>query len=385
MRRVITLLTAVAVVCVSLGIGVITADVPFWRRALELPLAPDALLSPVAVLGAASEHPIDPALDTNGLTPAALERAAALARDAGAAALLVRHRGRLVFERYFDGADPSTMMPGHFLARTLAALATGVAVRTGLLGSLDTPVSRYLPEWNDARGAITLRQLLQESSGLETGGDAAELLGASPFDDPARLPRFATSKGVRMLLGNDLESTALGFALAHEPGAFFHPSPANAQILAIIIERQAGGGYERFVAEKLWGPIGAGVAEMQLDRRTGMPAAHCCLRATARDLMRLGALLLDQAPTPGAESVLPEGWALSMREGSRANPEVGMQLKRLARADGSGNDPLWIVSDGASALWIAPESDLAVLSVSRRPGTSAVAEIPAAVRGGLAH
>ena len=51
-------------------------------------------------------------------------------------------------------------------------MAVGIALADGRIESLDEPVARYLPEWDDeARGRITLRQLLEETSGLETGGD----------------------------------------------------------------------------------------------------------------------------------------------------------------------------------------------------------------------
>ena len=37
---------------VSLGVGVFTADLPFWRRALQLPLPADGAYLPVATIGA---------------------------------------------------------------------------------------------------------------------------------------------------------------------------------------------------------------------------------------------------------------------------------------------------------------------------------------------
>ena len=133
------------------------------------------------------------------------------------------------------------MLPAALVARPLAAMAVGLALADGRIASLDTPVARYLPEWDDeARGRITLRQLLEETSGLETGGDIRGLLYRSPWDDLARLPAFATSRGVRMLLGNDFESSALGFRLEHEPGGFYNASPANTQLAAVIVERATG-------------------------------------------------------------------------------------------------------------------------------------------------
>ena len=39
MRRVFTILTAFALLLVSLAVGVFTADLPFWLRAMRLPLA----------------------------------------------------------------------------------------------------------------------------------------------------------------------------------------------------------------------------------------------------------------------------------------------------------------------------------------------------------
>ena len=151
------------------------------------------------------------------------------------------------------------MLPAALVARPLAAMAIGVALAEGRIAGLDEPVARYLPEWDDEpRGRITLRQLLEETSGLETGGDTRGLLYRSPWRDPETLPAFATSRGVRMLLGNDFESSALGFQLEHEPGGFYNLSPANTQLAAVIIERATGEPYETFVDRKLWRPVGGG-------------------------------------------------------------------------------------------------------------------------------
>ena len=167
-------------------------------------------------------------------------------------------------------------------------MAVGLALAEQRIDSLDRPVATWLPEWDEEpRGRITLRQLLEDTSGLQTGAETRGLLRRSPWDDLARLPAFATDKGVRMLLGNDFAHTALRFELDHEPGGFHNLSPANAQLAALILERASGQPFEEYLDERVWRPAGGGRAELALDRRAGMPAAHCCWRATGPDVARV--------------------------------------------------------------------------------------------------
>jgi CubicO group peptidase (beta-lactamase class C family) len=381
MRRVLTFLTAIALLLVSLGVGVFTADLPFWRRAFQLPLSADGAYLPMARIGPSESSPM-PRADPGSPVFDALvvEEAASRAGDAGSRALLVLYRGSLAVERYFQADDAQTLLPAGLVARPLAAMAIGIALADGKIRSLDDPVSRYLPEWDDeARGRITLRQLLEETSGLESGGDTSGLLYRSPWQEPTKLPAFATSRGVRMLLGNDFESSALGFRLEHEPGGFHHLSPANTQLAAVIIERTTGQPYENFVDQKLWRPVGAGPAELQMDRRAGMPAAHCCWRATARDMMRILSLLGTDGIHEG-HAVLPAGWAREMAKASRVNAESGMQLTRL---DIDGVDALEVKDVNGSAFWIVPQRELAILDITN-PGADAVADLPGLLLKGIA-
>jgi CubicO group peptidase (beta-lactamase class C family) len=358
MRRVLTILAAVLLSLASLAVGLLTADLPFWRRASQLPLAPDEIYLPVAVIGAeAASGPPRPAVDA----PASevLEFAAARARDSGSRVLLVMRGDELVLSRYFDVDDGNTLMPAGLIARPVAAMAVGLALGENHIDSLDVPVSRYLREWNDEpRGRITLRQLLEETSGLEEGGATARLLHRSPWSDLRELPDFATDKGVRMLLGNDFVSSALRFRLRHEPGGFHGTSPANAQLAAVIVERATHTPYEKFVDQHLWRAVGGGHAEMSLDRRAGMPAAHCCWRATAPDMLRVLGLLASDGTHRG-QRVLPEGWAQEMARPSRVNAESGLQVMR---ANAGGWSSLSGTADG-NAFWVIPELRLTILNI----------------------
>ena len=364
MRRVLTILTAIVLSLGSLAVGVLTADLPFWRRALQLPLEPDEIYLPAAHLGHAP--PSDPPLELSAAAPAseALEFAVAHARESGSRALLVMRGNRLVLARYFGADDGQTLLPAGVIARPMAAMAIGLALADKHLESLDAPVARYLPEWDDEpRGRITLRQLLDETSGLESGGDIEHLLRRSPWQNLRGLPEFATSRGVRMLLGNDFANSALGFRLRHEPGGFYNSSPANAQLAALIVERAAQQPYERYLDERLWRSISGGRAELTLDRRAGMPVAHCCWRATASDQLRLLALLANDGMHLGRR-VLPAGWVQEMARPSRVNEGSGLQVLRL---NAGGWMSLGGASDG-SAFWAVPDLQLTFLNIVMAEG-----------------
>jgi CubicO group peptidase (beta-lactamase class C family) len=366
MRRVLTILTSIVLVVASLAVGTLTADLPFWRRAFDLPLATSENYLPTLDIGTPAWGALD-AVDAsaNTLDPAALSAAAGVARTAGAAALLVAQRGALQFEGYFQGGnDWRALRPADFLARPLAALAVGLTLADGRIKSLDDPLAKYLPEWDDdPRGRITLRQLLTETSGLAKGVDAAQVLGSHPFEDWSHLPDFATSRGVRLLLGNDFESTALGFELDHEPGGFFNLSPVNAQLAAVIVERASGMPYERFLAQRLFDPAHLLHVQLQMDRASGMPAAHCCLRALSRDVLAIGELLRnDGIPARGAR-LLPAGWVQEMLKGSRANPEYGLQVERVS----FGDLEVWrLGGERGGTLWIVPARNLTVVALADR-------------------
>src|SRR5262245_20813763 len=116
MRRVLTILTAIVLSLGSLAVGLLTADLPFWQRALQLPLEPDEIYLPVARLGPppsgdsampadaspSADAPLPPdAAPPASPPPGALEFAVAHAREAGSRALLVMRGDEVVLARYF--------------------------------------------------------------------------------------------------------------------------------------------------------------------------------------------------------------------------------------------------------------------------------------------
>jgi CubicO group peptidase (beta-lactamase class C family) len=239
-----------------------------------------------------------------GLDPRVLEGSLARLCEANAtraAALVVR--GRLVWERYWDGCDASTRFCAFSVTKALVACAIGLLQADGAL-SLDDPACRFLTEWaGDARRAITIRHLLTMTSGL-----------ALDF------PRF--------LAAPDPTAAALAWPLMHEPGAVWCYEQATAQALAPIIARASGREPFDLLRARLFDPIGAASIEVGVTE-TGAPMAYSGALTTARDLTRVGELLLARGRFHG-RALLDERFVGRM---IAVDP-----ITRAARADPLRND-----------------------------------------------
>jgi len=211
-------------------------------------------------------------------------------------ALLVVRGGRLVVERYALGFDANSRFRSWSMAKSVTNALVGILVRDGAL-SLDAPAP--VPEWQspeDPRHAITLRHLLQMTTGLANadGGDGANSFVA------------------RVLFGDLSGDTAHGGAaveLDHTPGTHWAYSTATSQILSGIVARTVGGGRDgvrSFVERELIEPLGLRTLVLEFDR-AGTPLGGGYVWASARDWARLGLLYLRDGRWDG-HRVLPPGW-----------------------------------------------------------------------------
>lgn len=390
-RRFLLVLTVLALVVVSGAIGVGMADWPFLQRSWRLAALPDSgewpdsFYQPAVRIGGAAAAlvpPADPA--TPSIEPAALTAAAAWAEANNSVALLVTHREKLVLERYWQGMKPDQLFSGRAMSRSLAGMLAGFAVLNGKL-SLDDRLDKYLTEWaREPRGAITLRQLLQNVSGLEEVplNAAAAPAGAGLVDRWLAGTRNYFGKNARLSLGSDFAHTALSFRVAHEAGFRFALSNANAQLAGVILERALEDGYERLIDKLLWTPLAAGPAEFYMDRVNGMPAVYCCMRATARGFLRLGMLLANDGVIDGTR-ILPKGWVAEMARGSQANPLYGLQVwagkaragvREYQQGSGQGvrhgedyaaDDVIWMEGGGGRTVWAIPSQQLVIVRLGR--------------------
>jgi CubicO group peptidase (beta-lactamase class C family) len=89
-------------------------------------------------------------------------------------------------------------------------------------------------------------------------------------------------------------------------GRFWYVSP-NTDLLGWIIERATGRHYAELLSELLWQPMGAAESSYITVDRLGAPRAAGGMCATARDLARVGQLLVDGGSYKGRQ-VVPAAW-----------------------------------------------------------------------------
>jgi CubicO group peptidase (beta-lactamase class C family) len=315
---------------------------PLWMRYLDALSHRSAVLyQPREKIGGSNEPSAPRVLPGVELLDArALEEAARYAGEHGAQALIISRHGHIVFEHYWRGSSFSTLIDAGTFTPLLAALAIGHAISHRQIGWPDEPIGILLPEWaNDPRGAITVRNLLQFSSGLAPAG---------PTDDPY-----------------DLAGSLKGRPLAAPPGSRRLEQPADPQLLALALEQAVHERYASYVSETIWRPIGAADAWLWLDRQGGTPHADCCLISRQGDWMRVGELLLRDGNYRGDELMRP-GWVAAMRSPAKSDSEFGMFVRVANRPASAGEtyaarDVFAAGGKDGNRLWVVPSMGIVVL------------------------
>ncbi|MFO0755537.1 MAG: serine hydrolase domain-containing protein [Byssovorax sp.] len=265
--------------------------------------------------------PTSPPTDL-GLDPEALDGPLARLLEAEktrAAVLIVS--GKLAWERYFDGYGPASRFDTYSIAKGFTAAAVGLLAGDGRL-SVDDPACRFLPEWaGDDRRAITIRHLLSMSSGLHL-----DYPGFTRDPDPT--------------------AALLRWPLDHPPGEVWCYEQATAHALAVIAERLSERSLLDFLRERLLDPLGAGEVGW-LRRASGAITGWRSIYVTARDLARLGELLLREGRWEGAQ-LLPRSF---VTRATAIEPLLGSARAEPATSDLRRRSYGWMMFANGSGIW----------------------------------
>ena len=251
---------------------------------------------PVPALVVASEN-------ERTIPAAVLDAASKAAAATDAYSLLIWQGGALQLEQYYGDHNAQSVVSTQSMHKSVLALLVGIAIQQGLIKSVDDPAANYIEEWaGDERRHITIRQMLQQASGID-------------------FPAFPAV--IDMTIGDGLAQITFEQGVLAPPGTQFDYTNINPEVLGILLQRVSGMSYAEYLSENLWRHVSDDDATVLLDTETTRtPRTFCCLDTTARAWLRVGLLHLNHGRV-GEMQVVPEQWMKDIITPSAQNPNYG--------------------------------------------------------------
>lgn len=204
-------------------------------------------------------------------------------------AFLVIQNGKLVYEKYWDGYDSSTISGSFSAAKSIISLLIGIAVDEGKIKSVEEPAGNYLPHFTtNGLGKIRIKDLLTMSSGTSYNESDKSYFSMNAYG----------------YYGENEEYMVNMMEKKEEPGVFWQYRSGDTQVLGLIVEKVFGKTISALVSERFMQPMGANAdAQWLLDGAGRHEKAFCCFNAVARDYAKFGQLVLNKGNWNGEQLV----------------------------------------------------------------------------------
>jgi CubicO group peptidase (beta-lactamase class C family) len=302
------------------------------------------------------------------------------------AAVVVGRRGAAVWEKGFGKLSwerGSTPVSADRTIYDLASLTKVVGTTSALMilfdegkVALDDPVSKFVPEFSGGdKDKVTVRMLLQHRSGLPAGRD---------------LWRLATNPA-------EAREAVIQTSLACEPGRCYEYSDLGADMLGFVVEAAAGEPLDKFLQERVFGPLGmtdtgfrpadslkSRIAPTEVAPPRGYPlqgevhdenafalggvAGHAGLFSTGNDLAVFAQMMLNGGEYNGTRLFADSTVALFTKRGAAGSRALGWDTCDGAGSCGDhlGEDAYGHTGFTGTSMWIDPDRDMFVILLTNR-------------------
>jgi CubicO group peptidase (beta-lactamase class C family) len=192
-----------------------------------------------------------------------------LRSEPGLFAVLVVQHDRLIFERYYRGAQREAPLDVFSVTKAVTSTLVGIALREHKLATLDEQLGRFFP--NEVRAApdkrvrrITIRELLTMTAGY------------------SGTPAIRTDQWLETLIRRPLQNHP-GRAFAYDDGSY--------HLLSAVLTRATGMTADAYARRTLFRTLGIRNVGWPTDGE-GNSRGDTGLRLRGRDLLRIGELYL---------------------------------------------------------------------------------------------
>jgi CubicO group peptidase (beta-lactamase class C family) len=264
-------------------------------------------------------------------------------------AFLVIKNDAIVFEKYYEGYKRDSISNIFSVSKSVTSLLVGIAIDEGKIESVQDPITKYIPELNEADPLfkkLTLEHLLDMRSGLEFDESYS-----SPFDEVSRL--YYGKKQLKQISN---------MTFNHEPGTHHEYQSVCTTLLGIAVERVTGMQLGKYLEAKLWIPL-----EMENpatwsydDEKNKNTKAFCCLNTTAIDLAKIARLMIHKGEYKGKQ-IVPAAWVEKLVTPNKENDYY--QYQWYSTEDNS--EDFFALGILGQQVYVSPNEDLIIVRLGK--------------------
>jgi CubicO group peptidase (beta-lactamase class C family) len=287
---------------------------------------------------------------------------AAFANPAGlTAAFVVVHRGRIIGERYANGAHANMPLESWSMGKSIAGTLIGLLIKDGAFKLEDpAPVAEWRKTPDDPRAKIRIMDLMRMSSGLRfSRGSPEDIPGYHDHD----LPYTGAIDAAQFVMTRPLQ---------FDPNTFGRYRNTDPLLLGYLVReavRKRGEEYLTYPQRALFDKLGMRGQLLETD-----PYGNFLITGydygTARNWARLGMLYLNDGMWMG-QRLLPEGFvkfASTPAPAWRTPTYGGMVWINGDSAWSLPRDAYAFRGAGEQDVFIVPSHDLVIVRMGHYPG-----------------
>jgi CubicO group peptidase (beta-lactamase class C family) len=294
--------------------------------------------------------------------------------------ILVLHRGRIVYEKYFGALDAHRQHAAMSVTKSFVGTLAAMLIAEGKVDAA-APVTRYVPELaGSGFDGATVQQVLDMTTALDYSEDYAD--PRATFITYARaagsLPTPPDAPQIRSAFDFTRSIRANG---VH--GEAFHYRSPNTDVVGWVIARATGRRLDALLEERVWSQIGMeSDGAFQVDG-SGTPFAPGGLTLVLRDLARFGETMRLGGRFNGRQ-VVPAAAVAEIRRGGDPAKFVGAGYPTLP--GWSYHDQWWVAHDDhgvfmargihGQAIYVDPKAEMVIVRFASYPKAGNVAIDP---------
>jgi CubicO group peptidase (beta-lactamase class C family) len=187
--------------------------------------------------------------------------------DNATMSVVIIKNGKIIGEQYAEGYDSNSYGTSWSMAKSFYAALVGISIEEGEINSLDDPVADYLDYFNDDRSDVTIRDLLDMSSGLE----------------------YPEHQHEKMFFRKDHLQYSKDIEVEKPAGTKFEYNNINSMLLGDILFEVTGLKADTLLRERILNHIGNSDYKLWRDE-SGNVLTYCCIDMSAREYSRFGLL-----------------------------------------------------------------------------------------------